>query len=73
MSEINYEDMRVEGGIKAFADVLKPYRSKPEVGQDLIPSLEGVRRYAEVVESIEESRRLGELALREVDEDLLAA
>ena len=59
--------------MKAFADVLKPDRAKAEVGQDPIPDPEGLRRYAEVVESIEESRRLGELALREEDEDFLAA
>ena len=59
--------------MKAFADVLKPDRAKAEVGQDPIPDPEGLRRYAEVVESIEESRRFGELAFLEKDDDFLVA
>ena len=63
----------VEGGVSIFDDLLKPDRTKAEVGQEPIPSPEGAREYVRKLESIEESRRLGELALQDKDEDSLAA
>ena len=67
-----YRQAYVEGGVSIFDDLLKPDRTKAEVGQEPIPSPEGAREYVRKLESIEEGRRLGELAMRD-DEDLLAA
>ena len=71
MSDISYEDARVEGGIRAFDDVLRLDRIKDEIGDEPIPSPEGAKRYTEQVRSIEESRRIGELIMSD-DEDLVA-
>jgi hypothetical protein len=64
----DWDEARVEGGIHAFDDVLKPDRSKPQVGSELVPSPEGARKYARFVESMIEAQQLPE-----EDEDLIAA
>jgi tetrahydromethanopterin S-methyltransferase subunit H len=68
MSEIIYESSRIEGGIEAFAEVLKNDRGKPEIGQVSVPSPDAARRYARFVESILDAQCLDEEA-----EELLAA
>jgi hypothetical protein len=47
----NYDDAKIEGGIHAFDDVIRPDLSKAELGDSPVPSEEGLQQYTEFLES----------------------